>query len=115
MSDKSSNILHFKIRHEWRSWLEDHFTSEREACLVYPNKSSGETGILYNDAVEEALCFGWIDSIYKKLDEGHTMQRFTPRKAGSSFSQPNKERLMWLHRQNLIHPSVQTDIEDLFG
>ena len=54
-------------RKPWRAWLEAHFDTAREIWLVYPNKASGEPRILYNDAVEEALCFGWIDSIVKKL------------------------------------------------
>lgn len=56
-------LLHIYTRLEWRQWLEQNFRSEKEAWLVFPAKSTGKAGILYNDAVEEALCFGWIDSI----------------------------------------------------
>lgn len=102
MPDK---ILHIKTRGDWRNWLEQNFNIENEVWLVYAKKSTGEQRIQYNDAVEEALCFGWIDSINRTLDESHTMQRFTPRQAKSSYSQPNKERLKWLADNNLIHHS----------
>ena len=64
------------------------------------NRKKGQQRIQYNDAVEEALCFGWIDSINKTLDKDHTIQRFTPRQSKSSYSQPNKERLKWLAKKN---------------
>jgi uncharacterized protein YdeI (YjbR/CyaY-like superfamily) len=104
------NILHFSDRQEWRQWLQQNFSSAAEAWLVYPKKSTGKKRIVYNDAVEEALCFGWIDSIIKRLDDDHTMQRFTPRKPKSTFSQPNKERLRWLAEHDLIHPSILSNI-----
>ena len=74
--------------------------------MVYPNKSSSRKRILYNDAVEEALCFGWIDSTVKSLDEGNSIQRFSPRNPKSSYSQANKERVKWLLQQELIHISI---------
>ncbi|MCB0375473.1 MAG: YdeI/OmpD-associated family protein [Sinomicrobium sp.] len=98
--------LYISCREAWRKWLEAHFEIRREVWLVYPKKSSGKPRILYNDAVEEALCFGWIDSTVRSLDEAHSIQRFTPRKPKSSYSQPNKERLKWLAKENRIHPSV---------
>ncbi|HVQ00501.1 MAG TPA: YdeI/OmpD-associated family protein [Candidatus Thermoplasmatota archaeon] len=93
-------------RQEWRSWLENHFSTEKEIWLVFPKKSSGKHRLLYNDAVEEALCFGWIDSTVRKLDETNTMQRFTPRNPKSSFSQSNKERLAWLLKEGKLHPTM---------
>lgn len=98
-------------RKKWRKWLESHFEKEKEIWLIYPNKSSGKKRILYNDAVEEALCFGWIDSTVKKLDENNSMQRFTPRKPNTSYSQANKERMKWLFREKLIHTSSLADAE----
>ncbi len=100
-------------REPWREWLEANFDTAREIWLVYPNKASGEPRILYNDAVEEALCFGWIDSIIKKLDSLRAVQRFTPRKPRSGYSQQNKERLRWLAAQGLLHPSVRESVEDV--
>jgi uncharacterized protein YdeI (YjbR/CyaY-like superfamily) len=98
--------LRVTTRKDWRSWLQKHFNTEKEVWLVYPKKSSGKERIIYNDAVEEALCFGWIDSTVKSLDEDHTIQRFSPRKTGSTYSQQNKERIKWLLEHDMIHPSV---------
>lgn len=112
---KSENILNIKTRAEWRNWLQLNFNTEKEIWLVYAKKSSGEQRIQYNDAVEEALCFGWIDSINKNLDEHHTIQRFTPRKAKSNYSQPNIERLKWLAENNLIHHSVVKTVQDIIS
>lgn len=67
----------------------------------------------YNDAVEEALCFGWIDSTRKKLDDQHTIQWFLPRKNKTWYSQPNRERLKWLWERDLIHPTVKSDVEQV--
>ena len=103
--------LYVVERKEWRKWLEENFTSEKEIWLVFPKKSSGKPRIIYNDAVEEALCFGWIDSIVKTLDESHSIQRFSPRKAKSSYSQQNKERLRWLLKEKLLHSSVLESAE----
>jgi len=98
--------LYLTDRKDWRSWLKKNFDREKEIWLVYPKKSSGKLRISYNDAVEEALCFGWIDSTVKAFDEESSIQRFSPRRAKSGFSQPNKERLKWLDKENLLHPSV---------
>lgn len=103
--------LYFEDRKPWRQWLEENFHTAKEAWLIYPKKATSKKRIIYNDAVEEALCFGWIDSIYKKLDDEHTMQRFTPRKPKSTFSQPNKERLKWLAEQQMIHPSILPQVQ----
>ena len=74
---ENEGILNIKTRAEWRNWLENNFNTKQEVWLVYAKKSTGEQRIQYNDAVEEALCFGWIDSTNKTLDEDHTIQRFT--------------------------------------
>jgi uncharacterized protein YdeI (YjbR/CyaY-like superfamily) len=111
-TDKTLNI---KTRTEWRNWLQQNFNIQKEVWLVYAKKSTGEQRIQYNDAVEEALCFGWIDSINKALDKDHTMQRFTPRQAKSSYSQPNKERLKWLAENNLIHHSFLKTVQEIIS
>ncbi len=98
---------YFTARQEWRAWLENNFETKDEIWLEYPLKKTGKARILYNDAVEEALCFGWIDSTVKALNEETTIQRFCKRRKNSSFSQPNIERLKWLYENNMIHPTVK--------
>lgn len=100
-------------RKEWRRWLSENFESAEEIWLVFPTKDSGESGIIYNDAVEEALCFGWIDSTAKRLDDTHQIRRFTPRRKGSSHSRANIERLIWLDSQGLIHPKIRSSVAGL--
>ena len=97
-------------RAEWRKYLADHFESSAEIWFVFPMKRSGEKSLSYNDAVEEALCFGWIDSTIKHTDELHRAQRFTPRRPGSAYSRPNIERLIWLDAHGMIHPKVRESI-----
>jgi uncharacterized protein YdeI (YjbR/CyaY-like superfamily) len=101
------NTLYVTNRKGWRTWLTKNFVKEREIWLVLPHISSGKPRLPYNDAVEEALCFGWIDSTVKKWDEESSVQRFSPRKPKSPFSQPNKERLNWLVQQKMLHPAMQ--------
>ena len=102
-----------KDRAEWRAWLSAHFESAKEIWFVFPSKGSGETGVSYNDAVEEALCFGWIDGRAGKLDDKHGLRRFTPRRKGSTYSQPNIERLIWLDEQGMIHPKVSERVQEI--
>ena len=98
---------YFTDRKEWRKWLETNFETKDEIWLEFPLKKTGKKRMLYNDAVEEALCFGWIDSTVKSLNEETTVQRFTKRRKKTSFSQPNIERLKWLVENNLIHQSIK--------
>ena len=98
--------LSVSTRREWRAWLEHHFATECEVWLLIPNRASGTVRIPYNDTVEEALCFGWIDSTVRRVDATHSAQRFTPRRAGSGYSQPNRERLKWLMAHDMVHPSL---------
>lgn len=97
-------------RQTWRRWLEKNHNTRRSIWLVYPHKSTGRPSVSYNDAVEEALCFGWIDSTLRSLDEHNSMQRYSVRNPKSEYSQLNKERVVWLHRNGLIHPSVVDSI-----
>lgn len=97
-------------RAEWRAWLAGHFETEKEIWFVFPAQSSGEAALSYNDAVEEALCFGWIDSTTGHLDGTHGIRRFTPRRDLGYFSRPNIERLKWLDRQGMIHPKVRPTV-----
>jgi uncharacterized protein YdeI (YjbR/CyaY-like superfamily) len=101
---------YFETRLEWRAWLAENFGTAKEVWFVFPNKCSGKTGVLYNDAVEEALCFGWIDSTVRALDREQKIQRFTPRRSRSAYSQPNKERLRWLSDNGMIHPALEAHV-----
>jgi uncharacterized protein YdeI (YjbR/CyaY-like superfamily) len=114
-NQKTNETLHITTRAEWRSWLMQNFNSKTEVWLVYAKKSTNEQRIQYNDAVEEALCFGWIDSTNKTFDQDHTMQRFSTRKPKSNYSQPNKERLKWLAANNLIHSSIIETVEEIIS
>ena len=100
-------------REAWRAWLAQNYRIEPEIWLVYYRKDSGKPRIGYNDAVEEALCFGWIDSIIKKLDETRSAQRFSPRRARSGYSQTNIERLRRMVGQGKVMPEVQEGLGDL--
>ncbi len=110
-ANKELNTLYVTCRAEWREWLEEHFETKPDIWLVFPNKSTGKPGLIYNDAVEEALCFGWIDSTVRSMDEGHKIQWFLPRKNKNYYSQANKERLKWLWEHNLIHPKLKKEVE----
>ena len=102
-------------RQEWRKWLAENFETESEVWFVFPMKESGDKSLLYNDAVEEALCFGWIDSTVKHIDPTHRAQRFTPRKKGSAYSRPNIERLIWLDERGMLHPRVREAVLPLIS
>jgi uncharacterized protein YdeI (YjbR/CyaY-like superfamily) len=100
-------------RAAWRKWLEQHYQTEKEVWLIYYRKQSGKTRISYNDAVEEALCFGWIDSTIRPHDEDSFAQRFSPRRKGSPYSQTNKERLQRLIQQGMVIPDVLATVQDI--
>lgn len=89
---------------DWRSWLKKNHKTSREIWLVYYKKHSGKPRISYNDAVDEAMCFGWIDSTVKTLDKDRYCQRFSPRKKGSPVSELNKHRAIRLIREKRMTP-----------
>ena len=91
-AEGSMETFYTSDRNEWREYLSGHFESSPEIWFVFPMQGSGEKSLSYNDAVEEALCFGWIDSVIKHIDELHRAQRFSPRRKGSPYSQPNIDR-----------------------
>ena len=91
-----------KSRQAWRDWLEKNHASSRGVWLVYAKKHSGLPSLTYNDAVEEALCFGWIDSKINPIDDSFYMQVFTPRKAQSAWSALNRTRVKRLVAAGLM-------------
>ncbi len=88
-----TETLYVKTRTAWRSWLEKNHNKYDEIWFVFYKKHTGKPSVKYDEAVEEALCFGWIDSILKRLDDEKYVQRFTPRKAKSQWSDLNKKRV----------------------
>lgn len=108
-----TKTLYVSDREAWREWLKEHARTEKEIWLVYYRKESGRPRIPYNDAVEEALCFGWIDSTVKPLDEQRFAQRFSPRRPRSEYSQANKERLRRLVEQGKVMDDVLASLGNI--
>ena len=110
-----TKTLYVTDRKDWRGWLKKNYKTEKEIWLVYYKKGTGKPRIEYNDAVEEALCFGWIDSIVKKLDEERTVQRFSPRKPKAKYSQANVERLRTLVAKKKVVKEVAETLGDVLN
>ena len=91
--------LYVTTREEWRAWLTTHYQAETEVWLIYYKKHTGRPRISYDESVEEALCFGWIDSIAKRMDDEKFAQKFTPRRDWTNWSALNKRRLRKLIRE----------------
>ncbi len=102
---KLGKTAYLKNRQLWRQWLEKNHKKMSEIWLVFPKSHTHKPRVAYADAVEEALCFGWIDSIAKRIDEDSFAQRFSPRKPRSNWSQSNLERVRRLKRLGLMTPS----------
>lgn len=109
------NTLYVTDRKELRTWLKINHKKEKDIWLIFFKKNSGKPRIPYNDAVEEALCFGWIDSIVKKIDEEKYAQRFSKRKRNSILSELNKERVKKLIRQRKMTASGLVAIAHVFS
>lgn len=107
--------MNFKIyvtnREDWRSWLEENHLKEKEVWLIYYKKHTGKPRIPYDDAVEEALCFGWIDSIVRRIDDERYMQKFSPRKDKSGWSESNKKRVKKLTDKGMMAQAGLDKIE----
>jgi len=102
-------------RAAWRRWLAANHATAPEIWLVTYRKAAGRPSLPYNDAVEEALCFGWVDSTRKAMGAERLAQRFTPRRAGSGYSRINVERLRRLVGQGLVLPEVEAAVADLLA
>ena len=102
---KLGKTLRVTNRKAWRTWLSQHHNKEREIWLVYAKQHTGKPRIAYIDAVEEALCFGWIDSTAKRIDEDFYAQRFSPRKSTNQWSQQNIERVRRLVKLRKMTPA----------
>jgi uncharacterized protein YdeI (YjbR/CyaY-like superfamily) len=97
--------LYFKTRMEWRSWLEKYHSTSDGIWIIYYKKASGKPRIPYNEAVEEALCFGWIDGKIKSINKDYFIQRFTPRRSGSRWSKYNVDRVRKLINEDRMEPA----------
>jgi uncharacterized protein YdeI (YjbR/CyaY-like superfamily) len=86
--------VHVTTRSQWRRWLAEHHDQEKNGIwLIFHKRETGRPSLEYEESVEEALCFGWIDSIIKRMDDGRYCRKFTPRKDGSQWSHLNKKRV----------------------
>lgn len=108
-----TETIYIKSRSEWRTWLKKNYKSKKDIWFIFPSKASGKKRISYEDAVEEALCFGWIDSTVKKIEKDSHVQRFTPRNPKSKYSQLNKERLKKLLKSKKVIASIKITLDDL--
>lgn len=97
--------IYFKTRQEWREWLEKNHSSSDGVWLIFYKKASGKPRVGYDEAVGEALCFGWIDSKLKKVNEEYYIQSFTPRRKRSLWSKYNMNRVKKLIDEGLMTPA----------
>src|SRR5207249_1133344 len=97
--------LQVRSRRQWRAWLAKHHTSSPGVWLVFYKNHTGVKSIAYEDSVREALCFGWIDSLIKRLDEDRHAHKFTPRRATSKWSEINRKRWIELRAAGLLTPA----------
>jgi uncharacterized protein YdeI (YjbR/CyaY-like superfamily) len=105
--------LYVAKRAEWRAWLSENHVQEQAIWLISYGKGSGKPSVPYLDAVEEALCFGWIDGIAKRMDAERTAQRFTPRRPRSHWTELNKERARRLIAAGLMTDAGRAVLPDL--
>lgn len=100
--NKGVEAFYAETRRDWRAWLAEHGRSKKEVYLIIYHKKSATPGVRYDEAVEEALCFGWIDSLTNKRDAESTYQRFSPRKPTGNWSKSNIERVERLVKEGLM-------------
>lgn len=102
MSAREITTLDVRTRREWRKWLAGHHSSVSEIWLVFHKRHTGVSCLSYDDAIEEALCYGWVDSIVKRLDDSRYARKFTPRRADSRWSTANRRRYADLANRGLL-------------
>ena len=101
----TTTSTHFGTAAAFRAWLEKSHATASEIWVTYYKKSSGKRGLTYQEAVDEALCFGWIDGLTKSIDAERYIQRFTPRKPGSNWSNINVAKVERLTAAGRMHPA----------
>jgi uncharacterized protein YdeI (YjbR/CyaY-like superfamily) len=97
--------LDLRSRARWRAWLEANHDSVSEIWLVFHKAHTGKASIDYEDSVEEAVCFGWVDSLIRRLDEDRYARKFTPRKSDSFWSDSNRKRFAKVEALGLLAPA----------
>ena len=105
MTEPPANSIHPETRLAWRIWLEQNHTRLKGVWVISYKKNAGKPRFEYDEAVEEALCFGWIDSKPNKLDHERSMLWFAPRKPGTGWSKINKERAERMIAAGLMAPA----------
>jgi uncharacterized protein YdeI (YjbR/CyaY-like superfamily) len=100
-----TETVYLPTRRQWRAWLARHHAKKTEIWFIFYKKASGKPSVPYAEAVEEALCYGWIDATVKTLDTDRYVQRFSPRKKGSNWSAPNLDRVKRLIAAGLMTPA----------
>ncbi len=111
MKELPPNSVHPLTRAEWRAWLEANHQRPEGIWLVSYKKATGKPRFSYEESVEEALCFGWVDSKGNKLDDERSLLWFAPRRPGSGWARPNKERVERLMAAGLMAPAGLAKIE----
>jgi len=101
----SMQYFYFRNREEWREWLSQNHSATDELWLAYYKKHTGKPSVIYREALEEALCFGWIDGMIKRIDDETYIQRFTPRRKKSRWSQTNIRLALKLLEAGKMHES----------
>lgn len=99
------DTLEFRTRAQWRRWLGTHHGTSPGVWVVFRKGGAATKGVGYDDAVREALCFGWIDSLVKRLDEERYVRKFTPRQPASAWSDSNRRRWAELSAAGLLAPA----------
>ena len=103
---KITKTLNVDNRLQWRLWLQEYHDKEKEIWLVYHKAGTDVPTIAYAASVEEALCFGWVDGLVRKIDDERYARRFTPRRKGSAWAKSNVERFGRLKKEGRLHSAA---------
>lgn len=103
--DDKREAVYFESADAWRAWLDEHHASATQLWLGFWKKGTGHPGLTYSDAVDQALCFGWIDGLLNRVDDRRHKIRFTPRRPGSNWSKVNVDKVAALEARGLMTPA----------